>query len=90
MTYKNESLSFTLIPLLIVNGVVFAGKQNLMSEQNPDAVKHSIKHEPKFCKCRVCHEYFYADTIAEARQACQTHAENHPDWGETVCYCPDF
>ena len=60
-------------------------------EQHPDPTKHIIKHEPKFCKCRVCHEYFYADTLTETRQACQTHAtENHPSWGETACYCPDF
>ena len=62
-----------------------------MSEQNSNPVSHAIKHEPKFCKCRVCHEYFYAETITEARQACQAHAsENHPDWGVTCCYCPDF
>jgi hypothetical protein len=22
--------------------------------------------EPEFCRCRLCHEYFYADTIAQA------------------------
>lgn len=27
---------------------------------------HMVKKEPKFCRCRVCHEHFYADTIAEA------------------------
>lgn len=67
------------------------GKHTTMSEQQPEQAKHIIKHEPKFCKCRACHEYFYADTIAAARQACRVHAtENHPDWGETCCYCPDF
>jgi hypothetical protein len=51
---------------------------------------HFVTHEPKFCKCRVCHEYFYADTIEEARRACQAHGnEQHPDWGVTVCFCPD-
>ena len=49
-----------------------------------------LAHEPKFCRCRVCHEYFYADTIEEARRACLDHgASAHPDWGVTVCFCPD-
>jgi hypothetical protein len=53
--------------------------------------KHYIVKEPKFCKCRVCHEYFYAETIEQAKAECLTHGkENHPDWGSTVCYCPDF
>jgi hypothetical protein len=51
---------------------------------------HFVKTEPKFCKCRVCHEYFYAETIAEAQLACQAHGDDqHPEWGETVCYCPE-
>jgi hypothetical protein len=51
---------------------------------------HFVAHEPKFCKCRVCQEYFYADTIEKAREACLSHAtEAHPDWGVTVCFCPD-
>jgi hypothetical protein len=26
----------------------------------------------------------------EARRACQAHGDNqHPHWGETVCYCPE-
>jgi hypothetical protein len=38
----------------------------------------------------VCHEYFYADTIDEARKSCLEHAgQAHPDWGVTACYCPD-
>lgn len=40
---------------------------------------HSIKREPKFCRCRVCHEHFYADTIAEAKQACLEHARGGGD-----------
>lgn len=49
-----------------------------------------LKTEPKFCRCRVCHERFYGDTIAEARQACLDHAfEAHPAWGTSACYCPD-
>ena len=73
------------------SGVVRAGKQITMSDQNPDSARHVIKREPKFCKCRPCHEYFYADTIEEARQACKAHArENHPDWGNMACYCLDF
>lgn len=60
-----------------------------MNKKNRPA-QHSFKREPKFCRCRVCHEHFYAETIDEARQACQEHAaEQHPDWGETVCFCPD-
>jgi hypothetical protein len=61
-----------------------------MSKQKPDS-KKTVAHEPKFCKCRLCHEYFYADTIKEAKQACKGHvAEFHPDWEETGCYCPDY
>lgn len=52
--------------------------------------EHSIKTEPKHCRCRICHEHFYADTIAAAREACLAHAEQeHPEWGTTACYCPD-
>ena len=51
---------------------------------------HHVKTEPKFCRCRVCHEHFYGETIAEAREACLEHAGAlHPDWGPAVCYCPD-
>lgn len=46
---------------------------------------HTIKKEPKCCRCRVCHEHFYGETIEEARQACK----EHPNWGVTVCFCPD-
>ena len=49
-----------------------------------------VKTEPKFCRCRVCHEHFYGETIAAAREACLDHAfEAHPDWGTSACYCPD-
>jgi len=51
---------------------------------------HSIKKEPKFCRCRLCHEHFYGETIAEAEQACREHAaEAHPEWGTSACFCPD-
>ena len=51
---------------------------------------HSVKKEPKFCRCRVCHEHFYANTIAEAAEACREHSRaQHPDWGVTACFCPD-
>jgi len=54
------------------------------------ATQHSVKKEPKFCRCRACHEHFYADTIAEARQACLEHARaEHTDWGASACFCPD-
>lgn len=60
-----------------------------MSDQTKQA-PHSVKKEPKFCRCRVCHAHFYGDTIAQARQKCQAHGRTeHPDWGVTVCYCPD-
>jgi hypothetical protein len=60
----------------------------MSAEQNPPA--RSVKKEPKFCRCRVCHEHFYGLTIAEAREACLEHAhKQHPDWGVTVCFCPD-
>ena len=62
-----------------------------MAEEKTVNIKHSSVKEPKFCKCRVCHEYFYAGTIAEAREACLAHGnKEHPKWGQTtVCYCPD-
>ncbi|MCG6869784.1 MAG: hypothetical protein LJE91_13960 [Gammaproteobacteria bacterium] len=58
--------------------------------KEPEKNHHFITHEPKFCRCRVCHEHFYGDTIAEARIACVEHGkEAHPDWGTSACYCPD-
>ena len=51
---------------------------------------HSVKKEPKFCRCRVCHEHFYGDTVAEAAEACREHGrERHPEWEVTACFCPD-
>jgi hypothetical protein len=51
---------------------------------------HYVKKEPKFCKCRLCHEYFYAGTLHEAQQACRAHADSeHPGWELSACYCPD-
>jgi hypothetical protein len=56
----------------------------------PKPPQHTLKTEPKFCRCRVCHEHFYGETIEAARQACLAHAEReHPDWGVTTCFCPD-
>lgn len=61
-----------------------------MSPPEPEKGRHYLAHEPKFCKCRLCHAYFYADTIEEARTACRAHVErDHPKWGEGGCYCPD-
>jgi hypothetical protein len=61
-----------------------------VTEPKKDRIPHSVTKEPKFCKCRLCHEYFYADTIAGARSACLEHgARFHPDWHVTNCYCPD-
>lgn len=61
-----------------------------MTEPPRIAPQHTIKTEPKFCKCRVCHAYFYAETIDEAQHACLEHGKQaHPDWGVTVCFCPD-
>ncbi len=49
-----------------------------------------IAREPKFCRCRLCHAHFHGDTVAAARAACAEHARaEHPDWGETACFCPD-
>ncbi len=49
-----------------------------------------IVREPKFCRCRLCHAHFHADTVAEARRHCLAHARDaHPDWGEGACFCPD-
>jgi acetyl-CoA carboxylase beta subunit len=51
---------------------------------------HYVKKEPKFCKCRLCHEYFYGQDLKEAQQACQAHAESaHPGRERSACYCPD-
>ncbi len=51
---------------------------------------HWVKKEPKFCRCRVCHEHFYGETVAEAQGACREHAEReHPHWDVTACFCPD-
>ena len=51
---------------------------------------HYVAHEPKFCRCRVCHEHFYGETIEEARVACTEHGkEAHPSWGTSACFCPD-
>ncbi len=56
----------------------------------PEAQAASPVREPKFCRCRVCHAHFEADTIAEAREACLDHAyAEHPEWEEVACYCPD-
>jgi hypothetical protein len=56
----------------------------------PEKEHHYVTHEPKFCRCRVCHEHFYGDTIEEARTACLEHSrQEHPDWGTSACYCPD-
>jgi hypothetical protein len=56
----------------------------------PQPVRHSVKKEPKFCRCRACHEHFYGETVAEARQACVEHGRrDHPEWGPEACYCPD-
>jgi hypothetical protein len=52
--------------------------------------QHTVKTEPKHCRCRVCHVHFYAETIAAAREACLAHAEaEHASWGTSACYCPD-
>jgi hypothetical protein len=46
--------------------------------------------KPKFCRCRLCHEHFYGETIAQARTACEEHAKRlHPNWHVTTCLCPD-
>jgi len=51
---------------------------------------HSVAREPKFCRCRLCHAHFYGETITEARRACLEHQrEEHPEWSDAVCYCPD-
>ena len=56
----------------------------------PVMIPRSPAKEPKFCRCRVCHEHFYADTVVEARQACREHGRVfHPDWGDSACFCPD-
>lgn len=50
----------------------------------------SVVREPKFCRCRICHEHFYGETVAEAHRACLAHRRKaHPDWADATCYCPD-
>ncbi len=63
-----------------------------MSErENTLPEHHSVKKEPKFCRCRLCHENFYAETLVEARRACQAHADtDHPGWELSARYCPDY
>ncbi len=57
---------------------------------NQEPPASSVTKEPKFCRCRVCHEHFYGETIAQAREACLEHAyTEHPEWEEVACYCPD-
>jgi len=62
-----------------------------MSEhENPVPEHHFVKKEPKFCRCQLCHEHSYAETLNEAQRTCQTHADKeHPDWELSACYCPD-
>jgi len=65
-------------------------QRSLQEDKVSEPITHSVAKEPKFCKCRLCHEYFYADTIAAARFACEEHGRRfHPDWHVTNCYCPD-
>jgi hypothetical protein len=60
----------------------------MSAERSPPG--HSVKKEPKFCRCRVCHEHFYGETIGQARAACLEHGRReHPSWGEGACFCPD-
>ncbi len=60
----------------------------MSADQQPPG--HTLKKEPKFCRCRVCHEHFYAETIEQARTACREHGrKEHPDWDEMACFCPD-
>lgn len=57
-------------------------------DQGPE--RGSIAKEPKFCRCRICHEHFYGETVVQAQKACLDHQRSqHPDWAEAVCYCPD-
>lgn len=61
-----------------------------MSDTKLAPPMHSVVKEARFRKCRLYHEYSYADTIASARTACLEHGERfHPDWHVTNCYCPD-
>ena len=61
-----------------------------MPPPKPVATPSSPVKEPKFCRCRLCHEHFYGETIAQARAACAEHARHfHPDWHVTACFCPD-
>lgn len=65
-------------------------KQPLGTKTPRQPMKHSVKKEPKFCRCRVCHEHFYGETIEQASLACHEHGnKEHPDWGEMACFCPD-
>jgi hypothetical protein len=61
-----------------------------MSDLSDAEVRHTVKKEPKFCRCRACHEHFYAETLEEAHRACEAHARSeHPHWGPSACYCAD-
>jgi hypothetical protein len=61
-----------------------------MNEIRSPPPHHPVKTEPKHCRCRVCHEHFYGETIAAARETCLAHAaREHPSWEERACYCPD-
>jgi hypothetical protein len=61
-----------------------------MPSSKPAAAPSSPVKEPKFCRCRLCHEHFYGATIAQARAACARHARQlHPGWRVSACYCPD-
>lgn len=60
-----------------------------MAEKRP-LMRDDIHVEPKFCKCRLCHAYFYGGTMDEARAACEAHhKEFHPEWDETACFCSE-
>ena len=62
-----------------------------MSDTEKKQAGHTVKKEPKFCKCRLCHEYFYAETIEQASRSCHAHWKaEHPEWHESVCYCPEY
>lgn len=62
-----------------------------MSEQEKTVSEHHfVKKEPKFCRCKLCHERFYAQTLDEARRACEAHAgSEHPGWERSASYCPE-
>ena len=62
----------------------------MSDDETPAPEGHFVKKEPKFCRCRLCHEHFYAETLAAAQQACRVHADSeHPGWEQSACYCPD-